>query len=837
MPDIATMTPVCRRCGAIASRENGDKLCAACLLEAALINDDGDFAPTTVLMDFGDYELIEELGRGGQGVVYRARQKGLNRIVALKIIGLGHWATEAHLKRFRTEAEAAAQLDHPAIVPIYEIGERDGACFFSMKFIEGGQLDELVRRTPLSIREAAALLAKVARTVHYAHENGVLHRDIKPGNILLDRKGDPHLTDFGLARLVEKESNVTRTMDVLGTPSYMAPEQAAGKNESLTPATDVYGLGAVLYHLLTRQPPFAGGTTYETIRMVLETEPRKPRAWNSKVDRDLETICLKCLEKEPRKRYASALELAEDLEHWSRHEPIRARPAGVITRTLKWVRRNPALAVLFPAAAVILASFVSLLWQSLRHSITSANDNSIAVVVRSVNAESSSLAHEYARQLTEFFSHVSAFKVAPRSQVLKWENSTEPSNEIVHAVGTRFLLLGSVRRIEDASETSLELIDTRDNSVKWTRKWSGREQDAPAMETQVVREVASIRSITLNDTERSLLRRPLSTNQSALREYFAGRRAGDTITAESLREAIRHFEEATRIDPKFAQAHAALASTYVSLGYNFDEPAKDFRAARHSNEVASQLDSTLVEARVTEGVLKYFYDWDWSGATAALDDALRLDPSFVEADACYLHSVELLQQPGDPLRKVRQAVALHPSSVAIRSELGCAAYYAGQVDQSADFYSEMLKIDPDNPMLYWGLARAQAQQEHCDDAFVALAKAETKPGGDWPGIAAERGYVLARIGKADEARAVLRQLHAREVSEFVDPYFYAIIHAGLNEPEEMLRELNSACEKKSSFIPTLPLDPKLARMHGNPGFQQLLERLKFPRRVASPIAP
>src|SRR5262249_7923222 len=173
-----------------------------------------------MLGELGDYELLEEIGRGGQGVVFRARQKSLNRTVALKIIGLGQWATEMHLKRFRLEAGAAASLDHPCIVPIYEIGEWDGQCYFSMKFIEGGQLDEVAKHKPVSIRQAAELIAKVARTVHYAHEHGILHRDIKPGNILVDAKGEPHLTDFGLARLVESESVVTRTLEVLGTPSY-----------------------------------------------------------------------------------------------------------------------------------------------------------------------------------------------------------------------------------------------------------------------------------------------------------------------------------------------------------------------------------------------------------------------------------------------------------------------------------------------------------------------------------------------------------------------------------------------------------------------------------------
>ena len=238
----------CRKCGAAIPPDSPQHSCGACLLETGLglladepvagvdssaeasAKADDPSRASPMLMDFGDYELLEQIGRGGQGVVFRARQKSLNRTVALKIIGLGQWATKAHLKRFRLEAEAAARLEHPGIVPIHEVGERDGSCYFSMKFVEGGQLDEVARREPMPIRQAVELIAKVARTVHYAHEHGILHRDIKPGNILLDAKGEPHLTDFGLARLVESESSVTHTLDVLGTPSYMAPEQAVGNN-------------------------------------------------------------------------------------------------------------------------------------------------------------------------------------------------------------------------------------------------------------------------------------------------------------------------------------------------------------------------------------------------------------------------------------------------------------------------------------------------------------------------------------------------------------------------------------------------------------------------------
>src|SRR5881398_1160510 len=361
---------VCAECGATVFADAPQGVCSVCLFRTGLASlenkDDEAFEPTVarMLKDFGDYELLEEIGHGGQGIVYRARQKSLNRIVALKVIGLAHWATEAHVKRFRLEAEAAASLNHPCIVPIYEVGERDGACYFSMGLVEGGQLDAVAKREPMPIRHAVELIAKLARTVHHAHEHGILHRDIKPGNILVDAKGEPHLTDFGLARLLETKSTVTHTMDVLGTPSYMAPEQARGHNEQLTSATDVYGLGAVFYQLLTGHPPFAGGTTYETVRLVLETEPRQPRLWNRKIDRELSTICLKCLEKDSTRRYSSALALAEDLEHWLKHEPIRAKRSGVFTHGRKWLWRNPTTAGLIASLVALAVGAGVIVWKS-----------------------------------------------------------------------------------------------------------------------------------------------------------------------------------------------------------------------------------------------------------------------------------------------------------------------------------------------------------------------------------------------------------------------------------------------------------------------------------------
>ncbi len=281
----------------------------------------------------GDYELIAELGRGGMGVVYEARQTSLGRTVALKMILRGMTPSAADLARFRTEAESAARLDHPSIVPIYDVGEYQGQPFFTMKYVAGTTLAQRLAEGPLPPREAAALLAPICRAIYYAHERGVLHRDLKPSNILIDADGRPHVSDFGLAKRVEGEDRVTQTGAVLGTPSYMAPEQAAGTRGRLGPASDVYSLGTILYQMLTGRPPFQSASPVETVLMVLEQEPLPPRLLNPRADRELEMVALKCLQKPPDLRYDTAGKLADDLEAYLADEPTAAR-SGIFSQVL-----------------------------------------------------------------------------------------------------------------------------------------------------------------------------------------------------------------------------------------------------------------------------------------------------------------------------------------------------------------------------------------------------------------------------------------------------------------------------------------------------------------------
>jgi predicted Ser/Thr protein kinase len=299
------------------------------------------------------YEIVGKLGRGGMGVVYKARQVGLERWVALKMLAAGAQADQEQLHRFRTEAEAVARLQHPNIVQIYEVGEQDGRPYMALEHVDGGSLARKLAGTPLPARQAARVTETLALAVHFAHQQGIVHRDLTPANVLLTADGAPKISDFGLAKFViSGGKGQTQSGAVLGTPSYMAPEQAEGKAREVGPGTDIYALGAILYELLTGRPPFEAETPLDTLRQVVSEEPVPPGQLQAKLPRDLETICLKCLAKEPAQRYRTAGELAADLKRWLVGEPIQARPVGAWERAVKWARRRPAVAALVGVTVV-----------------------------------------------------------------------------------------------------------------------------------------------------------------------------------------------------------------------------------------------------------------------------------------------------------------------------------------------------------------------------------------------------------------------------------------------------------------------------------------------------
>jgi serine/threonine protein kinase/predicted Zn-dependent protease len=728
---VISVIRVCGKCGAKISSDATREVCPACLLETGLDSSAVGSAKADDQLDtnytnshkfhkahvrkthgdFGDYELLEEIGRGGQGVVFRARQKSLNRTVALKVIGLGYWATKAHLKRFRREAEAAASLEHPCIVPIYEVGEREGSCYFSMKFVEGGQLDEVMKREPMSIRRAAELIAKVARTVHYAHEHGILHRDIKPGNILLDTKSEPLLTDFGLARLVEAESTVTRTLEVIGTPSYMAPEQAAGEHTKLSKATDVYGLGAVLYQLLTGHPPFAGGTTYETVRLVLETEPRQPRLWNAKIDRELSTICLKCLEKDPQRRYSSALALAEDIEHWLKHEPIQARRTGVFTRGTKWVRRNPTSALLAASLVALMAGAGWNIWKS--ELISRPITNGIAVLPfenLSADPDNSYFADGIQEEILTRLAKIAALKVISRTSTQRYQSKPRNLREIAKQLGVVNILEGSVQKAADQIRVNVQLINAQTDSHLWADTYDRKLTDIFGVESEIAKTIAAQLQAKLTGREEQALAVKPTNNPEAYDTYLRGL-AFEARSSPSL-EAAGFYERAVELDPKFATAWARLSRADALLYSTGETTRRD--AAKRALENAQKLEPNSPETLLALGYYQYWVLREYGLAKATFKEVSKLLPGSSEVPLAIARVTRRQGHWDESIAYFEQGLVLDPRNVELLMDAAWTYAMLRQFPAALKLDDRALDVIPNDPIMmafkasiYWAQGNLQ----------------------------------------------------------------------------------------------------------------------------------
>jgi serine/threonine protein kinase/Tfp pilus assembly protein PilF len=659
-----------------------------------------------ILSDFGDYELLEEIGRGGQGVVYRAYQKSLNRTVALKVIGVGPWTTATHLKRFRREAEAAAHLEHPGIVPIYEVGEHDGQCYFSMKFVEGGQLDEVAKHTPMSVRQSAGLVARVARTVNYAHEHGILHRDIKPGNILLDQNGEPHLTDFGLARLVEAESTVTATLDVLGTPSYMAPEQAAGETTKLSKATDVYGLGAVFYQLLTGQPPFAGGTTYETLRLLRETEPRHPRLLNPKVDRDLSTICLKCLEKDPQGRYSSALALAEDLEHWLKHEPILARQTGVFTRGKKWLRRNPTSALLAASLIALAVAAGWIVWKTefIQHPVATKGIAVLPFENLSGDPNNAYFADGMQEEILTRLAKIADLKVISRTSTQHYHSKPSNLAEIAKQLGVANILEGSVQKATDQVRVNVQLINAQTDSQLWADTYDRKLTDMLGVESDIAKRIAeSLQAKLTGREERALAVKP-TNNPEAYDAYLRGlafeaRNYFTSYSADLERKAAGFYERAVQLDPNFATAWAWLSHVDALLYFNRYDAATADRGdeAKHALEQVQKLEPDSPDALLALGYYQYDVLDDNAAATTTFERVSKLLPGSSEVPIALATLARREGHWDQSVAYLEEALTLDPRNVQLLTRGALTYANLRKFTAALKLYNRVLDITPNDP--------------------------------------------------------------------------------------------------------------------------------------------
>jgi serine/threonine protein kinase/tetratricopeptide (TPR) repeat protein len=572
----------------------------------------------------GNYQILDEIGHGGMGVIYRARQRHSRRIVALKRILAYEADSRATLIRFRREAQAAASLDHPNILPIYEVGEdEDGLPFFSMKFAAGGSLRDVAPALRSEPSRSVALMAKVARALQYAHAQGILHRDLKPGNILLDGRGEPLVSDFGLAKWLDTASDLTHTLTIFGTPGYVAPEQAEGSTRSLEPSTDVYSLGAVLFDLLTGRPPFLGDNVLSVIQQAAEKPAPKLRSLAPALDRDLEIICAKCLEREPNARYCSAGDLAEDLERRLADRPIIARPVSVPVRIGHWARRNPAVAGMALLLLALGTAVGIMTWKSgLLHRPTNIAIAVLPFENLSQTKESAFFADAIQDGILTKLGRVAELRVISRTSVMAYHGARN-TRQIGRALNVSHVLKGSVRWEAGRIHLSAQLIDTRTDNQVWAEEYDQDLANVFLTQSEIAKQVVDQLEAKVSAGEKAAIEEPPTSDFVAYDFYlrardllltlFSSRAGADLLQAADL------LNQAVARDPSFFQAYCQLAYTHDQLYFlGFDHSPSRLALAEAAIQAAFRIRPEAGEAHLARADNLYRGYLDYERALAEL---------------------------------------------------------------------------------------------------------------------------------------------------------------------------------------------------------------------------
>jgi serine/threonine-protein kinase len=853
----------CEECGSTSRVGRG--LCLNCLLRRGLGCETETSETLEQVLDevdvrdadwrIGNYQILEEIGRGGMGVIYRARQKHSLRIVGLKRILSFHADSRETLARFRREAEAAASLDHPNILPIYEVSESDdGLPFFSMKFAAGGSLLDAAPGLRDDPRRIVALMAKVTRAVQHAHGHGILHRDLKPGNILLDGCGEPLVSDFGLAKWLDTSSDLTRTLTIFGTPGYIAPEQAQGPAKNVTPAADIYSIGAVLFDLFTGKTPFVGEHALAVIKQASENPAPKLRTLARSADRDLETICTKCLEREPQARYHSAGDLAEDLERWLEGRPIVARPVSPPVRIWRWSKRNPKLASSVAATAVLgmLLLAVAVPMGSswfLTKPPPAIPEKSVAVLPfenlsdEQQNAYFTDGVHD---EILDDLARVADLKVISRTSVMQYKSSRARNlREVAKALGVAHIVEGTVQRAGGRVRVSAQLIDARTDTHIWGDHYDRDLADVFAIQSEIAKMIADQLQAKLSTDEKVAIGKAPTTDLTAYDLYLRAKAlfvgSVDMISSgEQLREAERLLNETVSHDPHFPLAWCLLARVHCEIYFHgYDHTQTRLELANVAVQSALRLQPDAGEAHLALANYYYYGFRDYTRTRAELAIARRTLPNNAEVFKCIGYVARREGHWEEATLNLERAVELDPRNVLTLQQLAPTYDYQRRYADEVRILDRALAVVPGDPIIR--MLRAEVALDWRADikpfqtvlGTLIAENPSIAPGLDHPNSALcertaaaaarllmnyPREGVMANYGvnfphsyweavvarwQGDSAKAQAAFTTARrEVQKTVEkqPEFDAglsllgMIDAGLGEKEKALREGRRACE-------------------------------------------
>jgi serine/threonine protein kinase/tetratricopeptide (TPR) repeat protein len=733
------------------------------------------------------YQVIEELGRGGMGSVYKVLDKELEENTALKLLKPEIAADERIIERFRNELKLARKISHKNVCRMYHLGKKENMHYITMEYIPGEDLKSLIRKIGrLPVAKAVSIAQQVCEGLAEAHKLGIVHRDLKPQNIMIDREGNARIMDFGIARSL-KAKGITEAGAMIGTPEYISPEQVEGEETDLR--SDIYSLGTILYEMVTGKVPFEGETTISIAMKHKKETPVNPREFNPLVPEDLSQLILRCMEKDKERRFQDAKELFSELSKIEEEKPESKK----ISET-KW------------KSSIAVLPFVDLSPQKDQEYFCDG------------------LSEELINALTK----VKDLRVVARTSAFSFKGEKMDVREIGKKLDVETVLEGSVRKAGNRIRITSQLINVADGYHLWSEKYDRDMEDIFAIQDEVTLAIVDTLKVKLLGGEKVELTKRYTDNIEAYNLNLKGRHFLKHYTKEGLQKGLEAFQQAIEKDPKYAMAYVGIATYFNNLGYyNFVPPKDAFPKAKEATEKALEIDDSLGEAHTSLGFYKMFYEWDWEGAEKELKRGIELNPSNASSLNMYAHYLWIMGRFDEALKENKRAQELNPLSRMV-AQTRATIYWTGrQYDRAIEEYKKLLEMSPDYYTARFWLAFPYAFKGMHDEAIAAVEKAMTVSGGGVPLMWVAMGFIYAIVGKKDEAKKVLNKILEQSKKSYVASWMVAAVYGGLGERDKAFEWLEKSFKERDHWLTYLKTSPVVDNLRSDPRFPKMLKRMGF----------
>ncbi|MCI0695466.1 protein kinase [candidate division KSB1 bacterium] len=775
------------------------------------------------------YKIIEKLGGGGMGVVYKAEDTRLKRLVALKFLPLDLTRNEEARLRFINEAQAASALDHPNICTIYEIDEtRKGQLFIAMAYCEGGTLRKKVSSNQLSVTSVIDIATQIAQGLATAHQHGIVHRDVKPANVIVTNEGVVKIIDFGLAKLIGIKG-LTKASAAMGTVAYMSPEQLRG--EVVDHRSDIWSLGVTLYEMATGQLPFREAHELALVYAIMNEKPAPLTALRPDLPRGLQQIVDKAMQEKHDKRYQRLEEMLDDLKLLKKELESASSKRGSATAASPRQKRSYFLG----GIAVILFLLLGIGFYLRQHTeemkgADHADQYRIAVLPLdnfSPDADDEYFADGMTEEFISTLSKIDRFRVIARASVMRYKGGAKNIAELGRELKVGTILAGSVRKAGNKLRITAQLVDVRRQEPIWTEDYDREFKEVFAIQSDIAQRVAQALQTELLANEKRKIGKKATQNLEAYTSYLKGRFFWNKRTPENFAKGMAYFEQAIAQDSCYALAYAGLADSYTILGtveYGVLPAREAIPKAKAAVEKALACDDQSAEAHASLANIRYTYEWDWSGAEREFKRAIALNPNYTMAHHWYAHYLAARGRFDEAMAEIRLAQELDPLSLIVNTTVGMVFYYRRQPDQAIEQLQQALEIDPDFFAAHLQLGVFFMQQQRFDEAIAEFQKAISLVGEN-PITLALLGHAYAASGKRSEALAILAQLQQQPLQPFVSPLHLAFVYLGLDEKDRAFEWLEKAYEERANYLIYLEVEPLFDDLRSDPRFAALLKKV------------